>query len=269
MAPPENIENSGRDRGLQENSAAATGLKKGTEGILPRSRRGVHEFILQWFDNQERGRVLDAPAGYGHLSKALKEKGFDVTAAEIEPGIFAVPSIKCVFADLDERIDSDDHSYDYVCCVDGLEHATNPYRAVEELARVLKPGGHAVFSIPNYASVERRLKFLVKGYFTRPVSSERFTSEGGKLHNFHNSVLTITIVEFMMRINGLEIVEIRKNDTKPRQYLFLPLVLWLWLVNLFKSASRRERDRTDLTLNRDVILGGPNLIIIARKSAKQ
>lgn len=142
--------------------------------IKPKARKSIHKVLLEWFDGQERGTVLDAPAGYGHLSLRLKEKGYKVTPGEIEPEIFAVPDLKCIYTDLNRHIDAPDNTFDYTCCIDGLEHMTDPYRAVREFARVLKPGGYGVFSIPNYTNIERRLKFLFRGYFTKPVSYERF-----------------------------------------------------------------------------------------------
>lgn len=234
--------------------------------VRPKARSSIHKVILDWFETQRRGLVLDAPAGYGHLSMRLREKGYEVTCAEIEPEIFAVPDLKCIYTDLNRCIDAPDNTFDYICCIDGLEHMTNPYQAVKELTRVLKPGGHAVFSIPNYTNLERRLKFLFRGYFTKPVSHERFEREGANLYNFHNSIVTITILEFMFKINNLDIVEIRENAPKVKQYLLLPFVMLLWLAELFQTAESKKKHRTDLTLKKSVILGGNNLIIITRKS---
>lgn len=236
-----------------------------TTCVKPRARKSIHEVLLEWFDGQERGTVLDAPAGYGHLSLRLKEKGYEVTSGEIEPEIFAVPDIKCIYVDLNREIKAPDNTFDYVCCVDGLEHMTDPYQAVKEFARVLKPEGVGVFSIPNYTNIERRLKFLLKGYFTKPISYERYLNEGANLFNFHNSPVTITILEFMLKINKLDIIEIKENAPKLKQYLLVPVVGVFWLINLFRSKKQKHKHRVDLTLNRRIILGGNNLIIITRK----
>jgi len=237
-----------------------------TTCVGPKARSSIHKAVLDWFETQRRGLVLDAPAGYGHLSLKLKQKNFDVVAGEIEPEIFAVPDMECIYVDLNREIKAPDNTFDYVCCVDGLEHMTDPYQTVKELARVLKPRGYGVFSIPNYTNIERRLKFLLRGYFTKPVSYERFQHEGENLFNFHNSPLTITILEFMFKINSLEIVEIKENAPKVKQYLLLPFVALLWMVDLFRTKKKRKKYRTDLTLKNRVILGGNNLIVITRKS---
>ncbi len=233
--------------------------------VVPKARKSIHETILKWFETQDRGSLLDAPAGFGHLSMKLAEMGYDVTAGEIEPEIFAVEDMNCIYTDLNNRIEAADNTYDYVCCVDGLEHMTNPYRAVEEFARVLKPGGHAVFSIPNYSNIERRLKFLFFGYFTKPLSLERYRAEGSNLFQFHNSPLTITTLEFMFRVNQLEILEIKENQPKKKQYWLIGLVAMFWLISAFRGEKSKKKHRPDLTLNKRVILGGNNLIFVLRK----
>lgn len=42
-----------------------------------------------------------------------------------------------------------DRSLDFVVCNHVLEHVANPIRAIGELFRVLKPGGHAVIAVPD------------------------------------------------------------------------------------------------------------------------
>ena len=124
-----------------------------------------------------------------------------------------------------------------------------------------------VFSIPNYTNIERRIRFLFRGVFTKPVSTEAYASCGRNLFNFHNSPITITILEFMLRINDLQIVELRQNAPKTKQMLWWPLVACMRLVNRFRSAAKRRELRTDLTLDPKVILGGNNLIVIVRKGS--
>lgn len=235
------------------------------ETVRPKARESIHETILAWFDLQARGRVLDAPAGYGHLGMKLNQLGFDVVCGEIEPAIFAVPGLDCVYTDLNRRIDAADESFDYITCVDGLEHMTDPYTAVAEFARVLKPGGCGVFSIPNYCNIEKRFKFLWHGYLTKPHTLEKYEREGRNLFNFHNTPLTITLLDLMFSINGLELVEIQRNAVKRKQLLFLPLVWLMKLAARLSSQRSRRKHRTDLTLRDEVVLGGNNLILITRK----
>ena len=237
------------------------------EEIIPKSRDSIHKTILDWFSKESGGgMVLDAPAGFGHLAHKLKMMGFNAVCGEIEPDICLVKDIPVIYTDLNSRIDADDSIFDYICCVDGLEHMTNPYKAVEEFSRVLKPGGYGIFSIPNYSNIEKRIKFFWNGFLTKPVSDKHFERDGKNLFNLHNSPLTITLLEFMFRINNLEIIEIKRNAIKWKQYFLLPLVMLMKLFALFASEKNIKKYRYDLTLNKKVVLGGNNLIFITRKA---
>jgi SAM-dependent methyltransferase len=234
---------------------------------VPKARAAIHRVILEWFQDKPRGRVLDAPAGLGHLGMHLQRMGFAVVSGEIEPAIFQARGLACVYTDLNREIRSPDGDFDYVCCVDGLEHMTDPYTAVAEFARVLKPGGIGVFSIPNYSNIEKRFKFFWKGYLTKPKRLEDFRAGGANLFNFHNSPLTITLLDLMFAINGLEIAAILRDQFKVKQVLWRPLVLIMKLAAACASAESRRRHASDLTLRDEVILGGNTLIFITRKTA--
>jgi SAM-dependent methyltransferase len=149
-----------------------------------------------------------------------------------------------------------------------LEHMTDPYRAVEEFSRVLKPGGAGVFSLPNYSNIEKRFRFFIKGSLTKPRTVEDYNNKGRNLFNFHNSPLTITLLDLIFSINNLKIEEILRERKKPRQYFFLPVVLVMKLVAALSSERSRRKNRYDITLRNEVVLGGNTLIFIVRKSEK-
>ncbi len=58
-------------------------------------------------------------------------------------------------------------SFDVVVCTQVLEHCVNPWQAISEIQRVLKPGGHLVLSVPH-----------VWFYHPHPADNWRFTQEG-------------------------------------------------------------------------------------------
>jgi SAM-dependent methyltransferase len=235
------------------------------QDVTPKARGGIHKTILSWFSQRSPGLVLDAPAGFGHLSMHLKRMGHTVVCGEIDPGIFKIDGLQCIYTDLNDKIDSPHDTFDYVCCVDGLEHMTNPYRAVQELARVLKPGGYGVFSFPNYSNIEKRAKFFFSGYLTKPKSREDYERCQCNLYNFHNTPLTITLANLMFEINDLDIENIMRDTVKWKQFFWLPFVLLLKLHAHFQSDAKWKKYRYDLTLKNEVILGGNTLICITRK----
>jgi hypothetical protein len=85
------------------------------------------------------------------------------------------------------------------------------------------------------------------------------------LFNFHNTPLTITLINLIFEINGLKIEEIIKDRVKRKQYFWLPLVYLLKLLAYFQSQKKWKKHRYDLTLKNEVILGGNTLIFITKK----
>jgi 2-polyprenyl-6-hydroxyphenyl methylase/3-demethylubiquinone-9 3-methyltransferase len=57
-----------------------------------------------------------------------------------------------------EQIEKADHYFDGIVCSSVLEYVDNPRRCVEEFARVLRPGGHLLLTVPNRASLMRKLE---------------------------------------------------------------------------------------------------------------
>lgn len=235
------------------------------QDVTPKARGSIHRTILSWFKKSSPGLVLDAPAGFGHLSMHLKKMGYNVVCGEIDPEIFKVDGLQCIYTDLNEKIDAPDDTFDYTCCVDGLEHMTNPYKAVQEFARVLKSGGYGIFSIPNYSNMEKRAKFFFNGYLTKPKSLDDYIKSDRNLYNFHNTPLTITLANLIFEINGLEIENILRDKLKWKQFVWFPFVLILKMHAHFQPEKKWKKYRYDLTLKNEVILGGNTLIFITRK----
>ena len=235
--------------------------------IRPKARKTVHDKVLKWFSKQKRGTVLDVPAGFGHLSMRLQEMGFAPVCGEVQLDIIEAVNVKKIYTDLNRSIDVPDASFDYVACIEGLEHMTDPYQAVSEISRVLKPGGTAVFSLPNYTNIERRIRFLLTGSLLIPVSDEKLKEHNNNIFEFHNSPLTISLIEFILRLNKLVIKDIFPDKPKKPLNLFAP-VLWFIKVLFRREYSEvYDKYRLDLTLHKDVFLGGNCVIIVAQKSS--
>jgi SAM-dependent methyltransferase len=59
-----------------------------------------------------------------------------------------MPSVRFLTADLN-AVPFGDATVDVVLCAEVLEHMADPQAAIAEMARILKPGGHAVITTPN------------------------------------------------------------------------------------------------------------------------
>lgn len=68
------------------------------------------------------------------------------------------PTILC---DLnDGKIPCKDNTYDMVIAGEVLEHLINPYQAVREFYRIIKPNGTILISTPNINSFVNRIRFV-------------------------------------------------------------------------------------------------------------
>lgn len=68
--------------------------------------------------------------------------------------------IKTVWADVEEPLPFDDADFDVVVAAELLEHLRQPERLVEEIRRVLRPGGTIAGSLPNAYRLKNRLRAL-------------------------------------------------------------------------------------------------------------
>lgn len=218
-------------------------------------------------DKESRGKVLDVPTGTGVLADRLRKMGFEVSCCDINPSFFSVPDLKIEIGDLNQSLPYSDDSFDYLICLDGIEHTENPSNAIREFQRVLKKGGKIFLSTPNFLNIERRIRFLFTGTFSKIPSHEVIKNIWkGDLAMAHLSPLGYPLLKFIMECYGFRILRLEKDRPKHKMVWLLPFV---WLIRLYgRLASEKRRDlyRLNETTRDEIILGGNTLIIVGEKA---
>lgn len=101
-------------------------------------------------------RVLDVASGEGYGSFLLRRwgaesvEGIDVDEQTVETAtrLFGGDGVhyQCHTA---EQLPFEDHTFDVVCSFETIEHLDHPELFLQEIRRVLKPGGNIILSCPN------------------------------------------------------------------------------------------------------------------------
>lgn len=234
------------------------------------AHQAVHDTVVQILQELPRGRLLDVPAGEGALAARLIEAGFDVRCCDLYPEIFRLPGVEINQGDLNGTLPYDSRSFDYVTCVEGLEHIENPQQAVREFARLLRPGGRLVTSVPNILNIEERMKWLIHGHTShfRPLTREHVAGVRQQLGDkeemaLHVNPIGYSELRYTLEQQGFDIVKLHRDKPKSRLWLYWPIVALIRLVGrLTPERQRRERWTRELASD-EVLLGGNTLIVHA------
>lgn len=131
------------------------------ERFAPKEMRGQlleaeHLARYRWAATLAAGkRVLDAGCGTAYGTAILSSAGADeVVGVDLAEGVLdsvraEMPeSVELRVADL-ARLDLEDDSFDLVVCFEVIEHFEEPQAILDQLVRVLAPGGVLLVSSPN------------------------------------------------------------------------------------------------------------------------
>jgi ubiquinone biosynthesis O-methyltransferase len=122
------------------------------QNLVP-ARLGYFDRIVEW-----RGRtVLDLGCGGGFMAEALAQRGASVTGVDPAEKAIAIAQHHAATQNLSikylvgtgEALPFANGSMDYVVCVDVLEHVADLGEVINEVRRVLRPGGLFLFDTIN------------------------------------------------------------------------------------------------------------------------
>ena len=216
------------------------------------------------------GKLLDAPAGTGAISQKLKEAGFNVVAADINPQFFSVEGISCEEADLNKELPFEAETFDFILCSNGIEHLEAPFLFIHECYRLLKDKGKILITTPNVLNLKSRMANLLVGFnlFTGRPNNEVDDYLGGDHINLSNYYE----LRINLHRNGFRILKVTTHSYSHRAMLFSPLYPIIYFATW--RAFRRERNLNQKERNKEVfrhvmsadLTFGKKLFLLAEKN---
>jgi SAM-dependent methyltransferase len=194
--------------------------------------RGVVEEVREAMTGRVGGRVLDAGCGTGGMLEQLRraEPGWSCCGLDFSEGALAHARARGLEKLQQGSVDAlpyEDSSFDVVMSLDVLYFAgVDEALAMQEFARVLKPGGVLVLNLPAFEALRGEHDTAVNGV-------RRYTP---------------VRVREMIAASGLE----HRRTWCWNLWLFLPVLSWRWLSRWRLAARNRisgqKAAKSDLTM---------------------
>lgn len=158
-------------------------------------------------------KVLDVGCFPYHLGAAMEKMG--PHNGEVKLDVYGISSqheplqgakIKTCNIESD-KFPFKDNFFDIVVFTEVLEHLPqSPFQTIEEIYRVLSPGGHILITTPNIARSINRAKLLLGKSVTYPLSQVlEQEGKGSNIYHRHNREYTTDEVAKLTRHAGFQI----------------------------------------------------------------
>ncbi len=221
------------------NSYLAEYQRETPEGYSFRVRR---EKVLAMLPEGSGKKILDLASGPGTMIKGLRAKNYDVTCVDAAPDMIELakkeastdPYVVCEVGDA-YGLRFADNAFDIETAMGLIEYLDDEHKYLNEVKRIVKPGGTAIITFPNIWSPWRAWNRVLRAV-RNSVKPHKAT---GLLHREY----TAKRVRALMDEHGFDTVDVLYYNLKlvpyPLDRLFPRFTVWF-------SHVCEKLDRTPL-----------------------
>lgn len=135
----------------RQSAGSEQGVLSENKQLLPRSAK-IFQQAVSYFDLQKNGRLLDIGCANGELLRCFsalaphwKMVGFEIDD-KCREEVESIPGVEKFASGSLEKLDQ---PFDLITLIHVLEHLTNPRVWLQDLHRILNPGGLVLIQVPD------------------------------------------------------------------------------------------------------------------------
>lgn len=129
------------------------------ENISPVTLLRYDELLERFAPFRKTGRILDVGCGGGSFLERAMAKGWEACGTEFGAGPIAACRAKGIQV-MEGPLRPGDHpaeGYDVICAFEVVEHLAHPGPEIDNMLKLLRPGGLLYLTVPNFNCLARRL----------------------------------------------------------------------------------------------------------------